>query len=266
MTAAAVTEFHRVAPKVIRRREAVMGTVVSFDVRPGNGSTETYLALAEARAVLHRADAVFSLWKPNSPMSRLRRHEIDLADAPAEVAEVLERCRVARNASAGWFDPWAIPGGVDPTGLVKGWAADRALDCLARSGAPAAMINAGGDVAVLGRPEPGRNWRIGIQDPWAPDRILAIANCGAAMATSGLYQRGPHVIDPRSGRPASAGASATVTGPRLDLADALATGLLAAGQEGLRWIDEAEEYEGLLVHHDGSVEHTPGFPLASVVS
>jgi FAD:protein FMN transferase len=265
MTAAAATESHRVATEVIRRREAVMGTIVSFDIRPGNDSTETYLALAEARSVLHRADAVFSLWKPNSPMSRLRRQEIELADAPDEVAEVLEQCRVARTASAGWFDPWALPGGVDPTGLVKGWAVDRALDCLARSGAPAAMINAGGDVAVFGQPEPGRFWHLGIQDPWAPDRILAIANCSAAMATSGLYQRGPHVIDPRSGRPASGGASATVTGPRLDRADALATGLLAAGPEGLRWIDGAEGYEGFLVHPDGSVGHTPGFPLASVV-
>ena len=58
--------------------------------------------------------------------------EIGLEEAPPEVAEVLELCRRAREASDGWFDPWAMPGGVDPTGLVKGWAVERALDELKR--------------------------------------------------------------------------------------------------------------------------------------
>ncbi len=239
-----------------------MGTIVCFDIRPGPGPNETYLGLAKARAALHRADAVFSLWKPQSPMSRLRRGEIDLADAPGDVVEVLERCRLAREASAGWFDPWAMSHGLDPTGLVKGWAAERALDCLARSGADAAMVNAGGDIAVFGRPDSNRSWRIGIRDPRSPDRIVATVEAAAAVATSGLYERGPHVLDPFSGSPASGTASATVTGPRLDLADAMATGLLAAGTPGLAWIDQADGYEGFLVHHDGSLEHTAGFPLA----
>ena len=84
-------------------------------------------AVARAQAELRWVDDVFSTWKPESPVSRLRRGEIRLEDAPPEVAEVLELCRRAREASDGWFDPWAMPGGVDPTGLVKGWAAQRAL-------------------------------------------------------------------------------------------------------------------------------------------
>ena len=122
-------------PRAVHHRESVMGTVVTIDVytKDGTIASGVSLGLARARAVLHRADAVFSTWKPHSPMSRLRRGEITCGEAPSEVTEVLERCAVAREVSGGWFDPWAMPGGVDPTGYVKGWAAQCALAELASS-------------------------------------------------------------------------------------------------------------------------------------
>ncbi|HJY59785.1 MAG TPA: FAD:protein FMN transferase, partial [Streptosporangiaceae bacterium] len=115
-----------------------MGTIVIIDVYAvagpgaadgGAGQPEGELGrqLAEAVAGLHRADATFSTWRPDSSVSGLRRGEITSAQAPAEVAEVLERCAVARDLSGGWFDPWAMPGGFDPSGFVKGWAAQNAL-------------------------------------------------------------------------------------------------------------------------------------------
>ena len=60
-----------------------------------------------------------------------------------EVAEILWRCADARRLSAGWFDPWAAPGGVDPSGMVRGWSLGGALDVLRRAGVRAARINAG---------------------------------------------------------------------------------------------------------------------------
>jgi FAD:protein FMN transferase len=246
----------------IRRTEEVMGTVVSFDVRPGLASRDgIYLALAEARAGLRRADAVFSTWKPDSPINRLRRGELRLEDAGADVAEVLGLCREARDASRGWFDPWAMPGGVDPTGLVKGWAARNALRLIEAAGVAAAMVNAGGDVALAGEPEAGRRWQIGIRDPWDAHRVIAVVPATAAVATSGAYERGEHVLDPHTGRPGAPVASATVTGPDLAMADALATGLLAAGEAGLEWIEPVEGYDGLIVRRDGSLVSTGGIDL-----
>jgi thiamine biosynthesis lipoprotein len=240
-----------------------MGTVVSFDIRPGTAPrSSVFLALAEARAVLRRADAVFSTWKPNSPMSRLRRGEIELADAPPEMAEVLHRCGIARAASGGWFDPWAMPGGVDPTGLVKGWATQKAMGVLVGAGVSAVMVSAGGDIAVSGQPEPGEPWRIGIQDPWNRLAVVAAAEVSGAIATSGTYERGDHVLDPHTGRPASPVASVTVTGPELDLTDALATALLAGGNEALSHLAVLDCYESLVVRHDRSLTWTPGFRLA----
>jgi thiamine biosynthesis lipoprotein len=155
-----------------------------------------------------------------------------------------------------------MPGGVDPTGLVKGWAAQRAADTLREAGAEAAMVNAAGDIVTFGEPERGRPWRVGIRDPLEPDRIAwVVAARDGAVATSAAYERGAHVVDPHTGAPARAALSATVTGPDLALADALATGLFAAGVAGLPLIDVLPGYSALLVEPGGETRMTGEFPL-----
>jgi len=246
----------------LRHTEEVMGTVVSFAVHPGTlDELAARRAIRRACATLHRADTVFSTWKHESPLSRLRRGEITVGDAPAEVGEVLQSCSYAREVSGGWFDPWAMPGGVDPTGLVKGWAAQRALADLESAGVEAAMVNAGGDVIVSGEPEPGRPWRVGIRHPFDGSRCICVITATGAVATSGTYERGPHVLDPHTGRPTGAAVSATVVGPDLALADALATGLLAAGEAGLANVARLPGYSAMVVGGDGNPITTDDFPL-----
>jgi FAD:protein FMN transferase len=246
-----------------RHAEPVMGTVVSFAVRPGGQPPErTRQAIEAACAVLHRADDVFSLYRSETPLSRLRRGELEVDECPPEVSEVLERCREARERSGGWFDPWAMPGGLDPTGLVKGWAAAEAAQVLSDAGLAAGMVNAAGDVATFGSAAAGRSWRIGVRSPDAADRLLCALETRGAVATSGNYERGDHVIDPRTGQPAR-GRSATVCGPDLAIADALATGLLAAGAGGLDSV-RGSGYEALLVDHAGEIHHTPDVPFAKI--
>jgi thiamine biosynthesis lipoprotein len=199
-------------------------------------------------------------------MSRLRRGELSVGEAPGEIAEVLNICAEAKRMSGGWFDPWGMPGGVDPTGLVKGWAAQRAADALRDGGAEAAMVNAAGDIVTFGEPEPRRPWRVGIRDPRAPDRIAwVVAARDGAVATSAAYERGDHVLDPHTGTPARASLSATVTGPDLTLADALATGLFTAGVAGLELIDVLPGYSALVVEPGGEARLTREFPLAPVI-
>lgn len=244
----------------MRHAEHVMGTVVSFDLRPDDlGERSLLNALEASCSYLHEADAQLSVWKPQSPLSRVRRGELDLAEAPPCVGEVLRRSAQARELSGGWFDPWKMPGGVDPTGLAKGWIAERALGKLRQAGVPAAMINAGGDVVAFGEPEPGRPWRIGVRDPRRADAFLAVVELKGAVATSGAYERADHVLDPHTLLPARGLLSATVSGPDLALADALATGLFAAGDGDLESIAAPEAYEALVVQQDGTVLATPGF-------
>jgi len=253
-----------------------MGTVVSYSLREAESATDgaqsggaaahaaAAAALERAEAKLRWVDDVFSTYKPESPVSRLRRGEIELDAAPPEVAAVFELCRTARDVSEGWFDPWRLPGGVDPTGLVKGWAAERALDVLKNAGVPAALINAGGDIAAYGRPAPGQPWRIGIRHPLAADRLLLMVELDGpgAVATSGTYERGEHLIDPHTGEPANGLLAATVVGLDLAFADALATALFVSGGELLERISRLAGYHGFTVSGDGVVRASRGLPVA----
>ena len=241
-----------------------MGTVVTTDVYTTDGTAGPHLSrqLATAQAILQRADAVFSTWRPHSPVSRLRRGEITSAQAPPEVREVLEQCAIARELSGGWFDPWAMPGGVDPTGYVKGWAAQQALGAFRASGICGAIVNAAGDIASSGGPGGGRPFRIGIADPFSPRRLAEVVYLTGAIATSGTYERGAHLIDPHTGRLIARAASASVTGPDLGLADALATAVAVAGAPGLDLIEALDGYEALIIALDGSRRWTEHFPFA----
>lgn len=226
--------------------ESVWGTVVTLDLRDPDGSLPTEPAVedAVARAVaeLHWVDEVFSTYRTDSAVSRLRRGELSLSDLdvarPSHEAllQVVEQCVFAHRLTDGAFDPWSTPGGFDPSGLVKGWATERVADLLVDAGARHVSVNAGGDVATRGLAAPATPWRIGVRHPDRERDMAAVVAPGEAMvATSGLYERGAHVRHPATGAPATGARSATVVGPDGGLADALATALLVAGREGAPW-------------------------------
>ena len=265
MTRVAVEDRAETA-HVLSELQRVMGTVITFDlVVPPGSDRQAHLALARTRAFLRRADAVFSLWKPDSPMSQVRRGELALDDAPAEVAGIVELCERARHMTDGWFDASSLPGGFDPTGVVKGWATQQASDILAGAGFNHALVNAGGDVMATGGRSATEPWRVGILDPSTRTRLLGVVNLTGSLATSGSYERGEHLFDPTVGRFASRLASASVIGPDLAIADAFATALAVAGEDGLSFISAAEGYEALALSWDGSITTTPGFVLSPSV-
>ena len=143
-----------------------MGTVVSFDVRGGE-SQAVRTALEEAIAGLHRVDEVFSTYREGSQISRLARGEVTLEECDPEVAEVLALGAEAERLSDGWFST-RYEGRVDPTGIVKGWAVERAARRLSAAGASGVSVNGGGDVQLYGMPGSHRPWRVGVSDPLRP--------------------------------------------------------------------------------------------------
>ena len=246
----------------------VMGTVVSIDARSRLPEPVVQRALDAAAAVLHAADSTFSTYQPNSWISRLRRQERALAGCPPQLAAVVAICSHVEEITGGYFTArWRDDGTTDPTGLVKGWAAGQASAVLRAHGIADHCVNAAGDLALAGQPQPGRGWRVGIADPRTPGRLLGAVDTTPsreagravldwpAIATSGTAERGQHVIDPHNGRPAGGLLAATVAGPDPAIADGCATGLLAAGAAAANLLPRLARhgYPGCLLKRDGEL-------------
>ncbi len=244
--------------------ETVMGTVVSIDVRSPLDTPDLDTVIGAAVAVLHRADEDFSTFLPGSWVSRIRHGEIDLDDCPDHVREVYRIAAACRDRTGGRFDPaWRGDGTLDPTGLVKGWAADAASRALTDAGALVHCVNAAGDLRVRGASGPGRPWRVGISDPFDRTRLVAVVEgTDLAVATSGVSERGEHVVDPRTGTPATDLASVTIIGADLTLADAYATASLAAGRAAPALLADLarQGWAWLTVDATGRLDHSAGFP------
>lgn len=218
--------------------EHVWTTAVLIDIPDCHGRVgRARSALAQCQAFFAEVDRLFSTFRADSVVTLHRNGLLRPGEAPDDFAEVMAGCRAARLASAGAFDPWSMPGGYDPLGYVKGWAAGRASAILADAGFPDHLVNAGGDVVASGLP-PGANhgWRVGVVNPHDPATTIAtVALRDQAMATSGGYERGAHVLDPATGAPALGVDSATVIGPDPGMADALASAALVAGRGVVQW-------------------------------
>jgi thiamine biosynthesis lipoprotein len=243
-----------------------MGTAVSVhlaDLLPG----PVLRRLAdEVCAWLHLVDERFSTYREESEISRLGRGTLALDDCSADVRAVLEECAELWRSTDGYFDVYA-PGRLDPSGYVKGWAVQVASDRLLAEGVANHSLNAGGDVRVRGGPAPGERWRIGIRHPWQADRVSqVVTGSDLAVATSGTYERGFHVINPRLGTPARGLVSVTVVGQDLGLADAYATAAVAMGEAGLDWLARLDGYECAAITEDGRSFRSAGFPVAENVA
>ncbi len=232
-----------------------MGTVFSLDVRaPGVPAA----AMTEAVRWLHWVDATFSTYRDDSEISRLGRAELELADCSPEVREVLELAERLAAGTDGYFSVY--PQGVlDPSGVVKGWAIERASDLLRRAGSTSHCVNGGGDVQCVGGTGSG-DWRIGIADPHDRSRLAAVVvGADLAVATSGIAERGCHVLDPHDGTAATELASLTVVGASLSVVDAYATAGLAMGRDAIGWLERLSGYEALAILPDGEQRATTGF-------
>jgi thiamine biosynthesis lipoprotein len=241
----------------LHRIEEVMGIPVGIDVRDAGVKPA---ALDRAFAWLGWVDATFSTYRPDSAVSRLNAGTLALDDAAPEVRAVLARCETLRLRTRGCFDVRAR-GSIDPSAFVKGWAVEGVASMLVAAGARNLCVHAGGDVRVRGERAPGQPWRVGIQHPYLRDRTAAVLRArDLAVATSGAYERGAHIVDPRTGEPPESVLSVTVLGPDLGTADAYATAAFAMGVEGPAWTAGLGDYEALTILSDGRVLSTRGVP------
>ncbi|WP_405934294.1 FAD:protein FMN transferase [Streptomyces longwoodensis] len=240
----------------MRRVEHVMGFPVSLrvdDPDVPDGPADAVFAW------LREVDRRFSPFREDSEVSRYGRGELPAAALSADLADVLALGEEFRRATGGAFDV-RLPGrGLDPCAVVKGWSVQRAAGLLTGAGLRRFCLNAGGDVAVSGGP-----WRVGVRHPGHADRLCAVLEVSdGGVATSARYERGDHILDGRTGRPATGLESLTVVAPTLTEADAVATAAFALGEEGVAWAAAREGCEVFAVLLGGRVLRTPGVPVAA---
>lgn len=158
---------------------------------------------------------------------------------------------------------------LDMGGIAKGYATDRAVDRLKAQGITSALINAGGNVRVVGSRPDGKPWRIGVQHPRNPEEVIAklALTSWDTMETSGDYQRFiirdnvrySHILDPRTGKQPAEVASVTMVMNNSTDGDVFSTALFVLGvEQGMVALQQFPGVEAIFVTTDGRIIPTPG--------
>jgi thiamine biosynthesis lipoprotein len=258
--------------RIHRRIEHLMGMPISLALRGRHASSgageKAWQAVINQ---LHEVDVIFSTYRDDSIINRLDRAELTIDQCPAEVAEVLKLGRKAQRASAGAFSIM-LPTAegrrrLDPSGVVKGWAVQRASVFLAELEETDFCLSAGGDIVCHTALPDSAAWRIGIEDPHDPTKLIAMVPIrSGAVATSGSAYRGDHLVDPRTGQPPQAIASVTVIETSLTWADIDATAAYVHGPDAARWLQTRPVHSALIIWADGGATRIPEELETSVVT
>ena len=248
----------------VEREIAVWGTEIYIDTSSEKlDVTEIDRVIAGVEAFFYDVDEELSTFKENSSVTRIRNNKLHIDEAPDMVKEVWRGCLKACELTNGAFDPWSVEGGFDPSGYVKGWAAEKAADMLVSAGCNEVQVNAAGDIALRGV----KPWKIGVVNPDNRSEIVQIFEItNGNIATSGNYEKGAHIKDPHTGVIAIGAKSGTVIGPDGGICDALATALMVDGQDAAQWIGNPElsEYTFWAInrHENSAWSHGPNLGLA----
>jgi len=241
----------------MRETRIIMGMPITVDVVGADAPR----AIEGVFGYFTSVDYRFSPYRSDSELSAMNRGEVAGDALSEDMQEVLALAELTRHETQGFFDIRRPDGRVDPSGLVKGWAIRKAARLLDDGDTRNYMIEAGGDIQCRGHNESGARWRVGIRSPFNDSEIVKVlmpGDCG--VATSGLYVRGAHIYNPRSGSCVdTAVASLTVVGPDIYEADRFATAAFAMGHEGIGFIEEAHGLEGYAIAANGIATMTSGF-------
>lgn len=255
MTAATMT-----TNELTRYVEHVWNLPISLALRGRHASdAEGHRAWHALMAELRDVDLTFSTYREDSTVSRLSRGELSVEECPDEVREIIRLGERAEEESDGSFSIWRPAGDgtltFDPTGVVKGWAVERAARHLHALDDTDFCLSAGGDIVCRTLDTATAPWRVGIEDPHDSSRIVAVIPIRTGgVATSGAAHRGEHVVDARTNRPPAGIASVTVITDSLMWADIDATAAYARGTDAARWLRTRAGRAGLVVWADGSTE------------
>lgn len=238
--------------------EEVWGTAVVLDVRhDSQQQADVDNAILEVVKFVHKVDDDYSPFKPYSFTSLIASGALKPYDAPEQVVKVYDDCVMLRDMTSGAFDPFQTGKGLfNPVAYVKGWATGLASEMLLDAGFENHMVNSGGDIMVRGSSHPGgenteEGWVVGLQHPYDKENIFGSINLiDSAIATSGLYERGEHIVGAREEI-----SSVSVVGPDAGFADAFSTAIFVGGAE----LELPEDYDVCVVSGETVLSSSPKF-------
>lgn len=237
----------------------IMGMPVEIEVVGSNADASA--ALASAFEYFVAIDERFSTYKKDSEISRINRGELALAAASLEMHEVFALGEKTKKETNGYFDIRRPDGSWDPSGIVKGWAIRNAAELVRGAGCENYFLNVGGDIASRGKNVAGKEWSVGIRNPFTTHEIVKVVYPrGNGIATSGSYIRGAHIYNPHAPQQElKEVVSITVIGHDVFEADRFATAAFAMGRAGIAFIEKLPGFEGYAIDAGGIATMTSGF-------
>ncbi len=240
----------------MKKQATIMGMPVTVEIVDYGATSED---IQSVLAYFHYIDGKFSTYKSDSEISRINRGEVNDSDYSSEMRKVLALSKETRELTGGYFDI-NLKRALDPSGLVKGYAIWEGSQILKKKGYRNFYVEIAGDVQTFGKNRKGESWRVGIQNPFNLKeiiKVLKISNKG--IATSGNYQRGEHILNPKTQLPAGEIAGLTVIGPNIYEADRFATAAFAMGERGIGFIEKLKGFEGYMIRNNQTAVMTSGF-------
>ncbi|MWB96480.1 FAD:protein FMN transferase [Flavobacterium sp. GA093] len=155
--------------------------------------------------------------------------------------------------------------------LGEGYATDKCRKMMLEKGVQSGIVNASGDMSTWGKQPNGKDWNIGITNPFDTDKMVEIVPVNnGAVTTSGNYEkfvvfdgkRYSHIINPATGYPSTGLCSVTVFGPSAEMANGFSTSLMVLGKkEGLKLLQNYPDYSCIMITDSGKIIKSGNFKL-----
>lgn len=242
----------------MKQTELIMGMPITVEIVDASATKKTMKSVFD---YFRSIDERFSVYKTTSEITKINQGLLRAEDASEDMKTILALCEETKQATAGYFDILARNGRLDPSGIVKGWAIFHAAELLKREGMKHYFVEAGGDIQVRGLNNQGKQWSVGIRNPFDITQVVkSVFLKDEGIATSGTYLRGQHVYNPfAKDKHIVDIVSLTVIGPNIYEADRFATAAFAMGMPGIAFIEQLPGFEGYIIDKDGIATMTGGF-------
>ncbi len=250
----------------MKETQLIMGMPITIQVSDIGKEFLVKKAIQSAFDYFRYVDETFSTYKKSSEITKINNGLLVPASWSDDMKTIFTLAEETKQATNGYFNITIPEGGIDPSGIVKGWSIHKAAELLVHAGVDNFCIDAGGDIEVRGEKNKDEPWIIGIRNPFDTEKIVKTVSLrDKGIATSGTYIRGDHIYNPHTKeRKTDELASITVIASDVYEADRFATAAFAMGKKGILFLEQKEGLEGYMITYDGIATMTSGFPLYAI--